>query len=43
MREVSPKLRDYLDAFNAQIPVLIAAGFKATATNAREWLARVTR
>ena len=43
MREVSPKLKDYLDAFNAQIPILIAAGFKATATNAREWLARVTR
>lgn len=43
MREVSPKLRPYLDAFNAQIPILLANGFKATATNAREWLARVTR
>ena len=43
MREVSPKLKDYLDAFNAQLPVLIAAGFKATATNARELLARLTR
>lgn len=43
MREVSPKLRGYLDAFNAQVPLLIAAGFKATATNAREWLTKVTR
>lgn len=43
MREISPKLKDYLDAFNAQIPLLVAAGFKATATNAREWLTRVTR
>jgi acetyl esterase/lipase len=43
MREVSPKLKPYLDAFNAQIPVLLASGFKANATNAREWLARVTR
>jgi len=43
MRELSPKLRGYVDAFNAQIPILIAAGFKATATNAREWLTRVTR
>jgi acetyl esterase/lipase len=43
MREVSPKLKAYLDAFNATIPQLIAAGFKPTATNAREWLAQVTR
>lgn len=43
MRKISPKLQPYLDAFNAQIPVLLAAGFKATATNAREWLATVTR
>lgn len=43
MRQVSPKLQGYLDAFNAQVPLLLAAGFKATATNAREWLTKVTR
>ncbi len=43
MRKVSSKLQGYLDAFNAQVPALIAAGFKATSTNAREWLANTTR
>jgi acetyl esterase/lipase len=43
MRNVSPKLRGYLDEFNAKIPLLIEAGFKANATNAREWLASVTK
>lgn len=43
MREINPKLKGYIDAFNAQIPLLLAAGFKANAINAREWLAKVTR
>lgn len=43
MRQISPKLKGYLDAFNAQIPVLIQNGFKANAINAREWLAQVTK
>lgn len=43
MRNVSPKLKGYIDEFNSQLPQLLASGFKATATNAREWLANTTR
>ena len=43
MREMNPKLKPYVDAFNASVPGLIAAGFKANAINAREWLANTTR
>lgn len=43
MREISPKLKPFIDAFNAAVPALMAAGYKATAVNAREWLANTTR
>ncbi len=43
MRAISPKLKPFLDQLNQQIPALIAAGYKATAVNSREWLADITR
>lgn len=43
MRKVSPKLKPWLDEFNINVAALVAAGFKATPTNAREYLANLTR
>ncbi|ABZ77288.1 Alpha/beta hydrolase fold-3 domain protein [Shewanella halifaxensis HAW-EB4] len=43
MRNVSEKLKPWLDNFNTQIAVLIENGFKPTATNAREGLANLTK
>ena len=43
MRKVSPKLAPWLDNFNQQVALLIEAGFKANATNAREGLANLTK
>ena len=42
-RQVSPKLKPWLDNFNQQMAALKAGGFKATPTNAREGLANLTR
>ncbi|WP_321501995.1 alpha/beta hydrolase [Breoghania sp.] len=42
MREVSPKLKGYLEELNATVAKLVAAGFKPNATNAREGLANLT-
>ncbi len=41
-REVSQKLRPWLDNFNELMAALIAGGFKPTSTNAREGLANLT-
>ena len=43
MRAVSPKLVPWLANFNQQMEQLLASGFKATATNAREGLANLTK
>lgn len=43
MRRPSPKLQPWLDEFNRQAALLAERGFKATPTNAREYLANVTR
>jgi acetyl esterase/lipase len=43
MRKVSPKLQPWLDGFNKNVAALVAAGFKATPTNGREYLAGLTR
>jgi acetyl esterase/lipase len=43
MRKVSPKLQGWLDDFNKAAAALIASGFKATPTNAREYLVNLTR
>ncbi|EDL54964.1 hypothetical protein VSAK1_02789 [Vibrio mediterranei AK1] len=43
MRQVSPKLQPWLDNFNVLVGQLVANGFKATATNAREGLANLTK
>lgn len=42
IREVSPRLRPWLDNFNELMATLIAGGFKPTPTNAREGLANLT-
>lgn len=42
MRSVSPKLEPWLIDFNKLLERLLADGFKATPTNAREGLARLT-
>lgn len=42
-RQVSPRLQPWLENFNRQMAALIANGFKATPTNAREGLANLTR
>ena len=42
-RQVSPTLTPWLENFNRQMAELIANGFKATPTNAREGLANLTR
>jgi acetyl esterase/lipase len=42
-RQVSPRLKPWLDNFNRLMAELIADGFKATPTNAREGLANLTR
>ncbi len=42
-RQVSPGLRPWLEKFNRQMADLVAGGFKATPTNAREGLANLTR
>ena len=42
MRALSPKLRPWLDEFNKQAAALVAAGFKATPVNGREYLAKLT-
>ncbi|WOX04252.1 alpha/beta hydrolase [Microbulbifer pacificus] len=43
MRQLDPKLEEWLVAVNAQIANLKAAGFEATPVNARESLANLTR
>jgi acetyl esterase len=43
MRQVSSKLQPWLINFNQQVAVLVENGFKATATNAREGLANLTK
>lgn len=43
MREVSPKLVPFLEQFNETVAKLVASGFKANATNAREGLANLTK
>ena len=43
MRALHPKLVPWLDNFNATVAKVVAAGFKANATNAREGLAGMTR
>ena len=43
MRQVSEKLQPWLENFNKQVAILVANGFKATATNAREGLANLTK
>ncbi len=42
-RQVSPGLQPWLETFNRQMADLVAGGFKATPTNAREGLANLTR
>ena len=42
-RQVSPNLQPWLENFNRQMADLVAKGFKATPTNAREGLAGLTR
>lgn len=42
MRQVSPKLKPWLDEFNKQLAILVENGFKSTPTNAREGLANLT-
>jgi acetyl esterase/lipase len=42
MTQVSPELRQWLDQFNPMMADLLAKGFKATPTNAREGLAALT-
>lgn len=43
MRNVSPKLEPWLEDFNKLLERLLADGFKATPTNAREGLANLTK
>ncbi|WP_043320084.1 alpha/beta hydrolase [Microbulbifer sp. HZ11] len=43
MRQLEPKLAEWLVAVNAQVAQLKAAGFEATPVNARESLANLTR
>jgi acetyl esterase/lipase len=43
MRQVSPKLKDWLDEFNKVAAELLAAGFKVTPVTGREYLANLTR
>ena len=43
MRELSPKLRPWLENFNVLLSVLLADGFKPTPTNAREGLINLTK
>ena len=43
MRALHPKLVPWLHAFNATVDKLVAAGFKANPTNAREGLANLTK
>lgn len=43
MRQVSPKLKVWLDDFNIKVQQLIEGGFKPTSTNAREGLANLTK
>ncbi|QIL90980.1 alpha/beta hydrolase fold domain-containing protein [Microbulbifer sp. SH-1] len=43
MRQLEPKLEEWLAAVNTQIAQLKAAGFEATPVNARESLANLTR
>lgn len=43
MRQVSPKLQEWLKSFNILVTQLVESGFKATPTNAREGLANLTR
>lgn len=43
MRQVSSKLQPWLANFNQQVTILVENGFKATATNAREGLANLTK
>ncbi len=42
-RQVSPGLQPWLETFNRQMADLVAGGFKAMPTNAREGLANLTR
>lgn len=43
MRNVSEKLKPWLENFNQQVTILVENGFKPTATNAREGLANLTK
>lgn len=43
MREVSPKLRPWLENFNILLSGQLADGFKPTPTNAREGLINLTK
>ncbi|TEW56807.1 alpha/beta hydrolase [Psychromonas sp. RZ22] len=43
MRQVSPKLKPWLETFNKQSIMMLNNGFKPTATNAREGLANLTK
>ena len=43
MRNLSPKLKKWLDEFNKNAAALIAAGFKPTTVNARDYLYNLTR
>lgn len=42
MRQLAPKLEDWLKAYNTLLKKLESTGFKATSTNAREGLANLT-
>jgi len=43
MRKLAPQLEKWLQSYNQLLEKLIAEGFKATPTNAREGLANLTR
>ena len=43
MRALHPVLVPWLQNFNAAVEMSLAGGFRATPTNAREWLANCTR
>jgi hypothetical protein len=43
LRKLSPKLQPWLDEFNKQAAALLAAGFKPTPSNGREYLDNLTR